>query len=64
MGNPPLRIEVLKCISGVEFDPCWDRRVEMRVDDLVIPMISLPDLKANKSAAARAKDIADLSNLP
>jgi len=26
MGNPPLRIEVLKTISGVEFDNCWERR--------------------------------------
>src|ERR1700722_7795570 len=27
MGQPPLRIEVLKRISGVEFEDCWLRRV-------------------------------------
>ena len=64
MGNPPLRIEVLKSIAGVEFDDCWDRRVEMQVEDFKIPMICLADLKANKLAAARPKDIADISNLP
>jgi hypothetical protein len=64
MGHPPLRIEVLKQLSGVEFDGCWERRVEFRLDDLVIPMISLADLKTNKGAAGRPKDMADLSNLP
>lgn len=64
MGNPPLRIEVLKALSGVDFDDCWERRVEARLDDLTIPMISLADLRANKSAAGRPKDLADLSNLP
>lgn len=64
MGHPPLRIEVLKQLSGVEFDGCWERRVEFPLDDLVIPMISLADLKANKGAAGRPKDMADLSNLP
>ena len=64
MGHPPLRIEVLKQLSGVEFDGRWERRVEIPLEDLVIPMISLADLKANKSAAGRAKDMADLSNLP
>ncbi len=27
MGRPPLRIEVLKKISGVEFEDSWQRRV-------------------------------------
>ena len=27
MGQPPLRIEILKRISGVEFEDCWARRV-------------------------------------
>ena len=64
MGNPPLRIEVLKTISGVEFDGYWTRRVEIQIEELQIPMISLADLKANKRAAARPKDIADFGNLP
>jgi hypothetical protein len=64
MGNPLLRIEVLKKLSGVEFEACLGRRVELAVEDLVVPMISLTDLKANKSAAGRPKDLADLSNLP
>jgi hypothetical protein len=41
MGLPPLRIEVLKKISGVEFEDCWPRRVMIEDDDLRIPTISL-----------------------
>jgi len=35
-----------------------------RIDDLEINFISLGDLRANKRAASRAKDQADLENLP
>lgn len=45
MGVPPLRIEVLQSISGVEFDECWGRRELLEAEDLTIPMISLADLK-------------------
>ncbi len=64
MGVAPVRIEVLQIISGVEFDDCWNRRVELAEEDILIPMISLPDLKANKRASGRPKDLVDLSNLP
>ena len=48
MGVPPLRIEVLKRVSGVDFEDCWSRRVSIEDGDLAIAMISLDDLKANK----------------
>jgi hypothetical protein len=64
MGLPPLRIEVLKKISGVEFDDCWPRRVVIEYDDLRIPTISLEDLKRNKLASGRKKDLLDLDELP
>lgn len=64
MGLPPLRIEVLKKISGVEFEDCWPRRVIIDDDDLRIPVISLEDLKRNKLASGRRKDLLDLDELP
>ena len=64
MGQPPLRIEVLKKISGVEFEDCWLRRVVIEDDDLRIPTISLEDLKRNKLASGRKKDLLDLDELP
>ena len=63
MGLPPLRIEVLKKISGVEFEDCWPRRVIIDDDDLRIPVISLEDLKRNKLASGRKKDLLDLDEL-
>ena len=63
MGLPPLRIEVLKKISGVEFEDCWPRRVVIQDDDLLIPTISLADLKRNKLASGRKKDLLDLDEL-
>ena len=35
-------------------------RVEAEVDGLLIPFLNLDDLKANKAAAGRPKDLADL----
>lgn len=64
MGVPPLRIEVLKLISGVEFEGCWERRVFLEDGDLTIPMISLADLKVNKRATGRPKDLLDVEELP
>lgn len=63
MGTPPLRIEVMKVIAGVEFEDCWNRRVPVVLSDLEFPMISLADLKVNKRAAGRPKDLVDLSEL-
>jgi hypothetical protein len=60
MGVPPLRIAVLRRISGVEFEDCWLRRVTIDDGDLRIPAISLDDLKRNKLAAGRKKDLLDL----
>jgi hypothetical protein len=38
--------------------------VTIRDEDLVVPMISLEDLKRNKLAAGRTKDLLDLEDLP
>ena len=63
MGLPPLQIEVMKLISGVDFESCWARRVTVEDGDLQIPMISLADLKANKKASGRPQDLLDLEEL-
>jgi predicted nucleotidyltransferase len=64
MGNEPVRIEVATSISGVEFDNCYAGRVESVLDGVPVNVINLRDLRVNKQASARAKDIADLENLP
>jgi len=64
MGYPPVRIEVLTGITGVEFNQAYGRCIEADLDGVVVRLISLEDLKTNKQAAGRHHDLADLENLP
>jgi hypothetical protein len=63
MGVPPLRLEILTSVSGVEFDACYARREMADMDGEAVPIIQLDDLKRNKRASGRLKDLADLEEL-
>ena len=63
-GVPPFRIEVMTTIDGVQFDDCYRRAVSFDLDGVSVMVISLADLKTNKRAAGRYKDLNDLENLP
>lgn len=64
IGVPPLRIDLLTSITGVEFEPCFRNSSFIDCDGTPIRIISLADLRENKAASGRAKDQADLENLP
>ena len=64
MGVPPIRIEILTSISGVEFGDCYAEKILVTIDEIPVPVISLARLRENKRASGRAKDLADLENLP
>ena len=64
MGVPPMRIEILTSISGVEFDECYAERIDDKIDGVPVKMISLEHLKQNKLASGRLKDLSDLEHLP
>ena len=64
MGVPPVRIEIITGISGVEFRDCYSRRESIEIDSVPINVISLDDLRINKKASGRHKDLDDLSHLP
>jgi predicted nucleotidyltransferase len=64
MGVPPVRIEVITGASGVEFSECFSRREVLEIDGLQVNLICLEDLKMNKKAAKRHKDLEDLEHLP
>ena len=63
-GREPVRIDVLTGPSGVDFVECYSRCVRATLDGVSVPLISLEDLKRNKRASGRVKDLADLENLP
>ena len=64
MGVPPVRVEVITGASGVEFNECYSRREIVEIDDIPVNFISLDDLKSNKRAAGRHKDLEDMEHLP
>ena len=64
MGVAPVRIEIVTQISGVDFETCFPRADYLDVNGNVIRVISLKDLRANKLASGRPKDLDDLENLP
>lgn len=64
MGVPPVRIELATTISGVNFSECYAERISDELDGVKVNFISLKHLKANKKAAGRHQDIADLEKLP
>ncbi len=64
LGNPPIRIEVLTKISGVDFAECFAERIIDTMDDVEVNLISLPYLKENKKSSGRYKDLNDLEHLP
>jgi hypothetical protein len=63
LGYPPARIDILTTLSGVEFDECYDSRLEVEMDETLIKFIDLDGLKKNKRATGRLQDLADLENL-
>ncbi len=63
-GREPLRIDILTGPDGLTFRDCYDRRRVVVWDGISVPLIALEDLKANKKASGRNKDLADLENLP
>lgn len=64
MGVTPMQIEIITCISGVNFAECYTARNVVEMDGVQVNLISLPHLKANKKASGRLKDLNDLENLP
>jgi hypothetical protein len=63
IGRPPLQIDILTEASGRDFADCYSRRQSIVRDQLEILVISLDDLKINKRASGRPKDLADLQAL-
>ena len=63
LGVPPMRIDLLTSISGVKFATAWKRRVRTKLGGVTVNVLSVADLRANKLAAGRPKDLADAQTL-
>lgn len=64
MGRPPMRIDLLTSVSGLKFEDAYSRRHRANIGGVEVSIISIEDLRRNKSAAGRSKDLNDLEQLP
>ena len=63
MGRPPIRVDIMMSIPGIEFEEAWKNREKVEVDDLKILFISRSDLIRAKEASARPQDKIDIDKL-
>lgn len=63
LGYPPLRIDILNAISGVQFEEAFGNKINAEVDGLSINFINVEDFIANKQASSREKDLGDIAAL-
>jgi predicted nucleotidyltransferase len=59
MGQPPLRVDFLRSIDGVEPADLFAHAVIAKVDGTEMKIIALAHLIANKRAAGRPQDLID-----
>ncbi|MCK5059417.1 MAG: hypothetical protein KAT34_22395 [Candidatus Aminicenantes bacterium] len=63
LGYSPMRIDIITSITGVALKDAWKNKKKGKYGDASCYFISKEDLKKNKKAAGRSKDIADLELL-
>ena len=63
IGYPPLRIDILNEIDGVDFSEAYANMRVIDIDGLQVNYIGLNDLIKNKQASGRKQDITDVNAL-
>jgi predicted nucleotidyltransferase len=63
LGLPPLRIDLLRQIDGVATSTVFRNALATTWDGAPVRVIALDDLIANKRAAGRPQDLADVAKL-
>jgi hypothetical protein len=63
MGRPPNQIDIITSIDGVEFAAAWENRLPSAYAGEPVSYIGREDLIANKVAAGRPQDLADVAYL-
>ena len=63
-GRSPVSIEILKEISGLNFEEVYNESMQTEIENIPLKVINLNHLKKNKKQSGRNKDLNDLENLP
>ena len=64
LGREPQRIDILTYASGLQFSAAYKNRVLVKIGNVDVPFISVDDLRTNKMATGRPRDISDVADLP
>ncbi len=63
LGYPPNRIDLITTPDGIDFETCYQAKIEVIIDNIPVSFIDLDNLRKNKQASGRLQDLADLENL-
>lgn len=63
LGVPPVRVDILRTADGIETETVLARSQALDLAGLPVRVIALADLIANKRAAGRPQDLADVDLL-
>lgn len=66
LGVPPVRIDLLTSIDGVQFAAAWAHRQTAEFADLPqcqVPVIAMEDMVVNKELVARPQDLVDVAQI-
>ena len=64
LGREPQRIDILTFATGLVFDDAYEHRAIVDVGGVQAPFVSVDDLRNNKLATGRLRDLADAAELP
>jgi predicted nucleotidyltransferase len=63
IGVAPRRIDIITSLDGLNFDEAFAHAKTVKVEDITVHVLSVEDMIANKRAAGRTKDMADVEML-
>ena len=63
IGIPPVRVDVITSIDGVDFEAAWRERMVSSYSDQPVSVLSRRHLIENKKAPGRLQDLADVEFL-
>lgn len=64
LGREPQRIDILTFATGLDFDDAFSHRLSIEIGGVSVPFLSVDDLRRNKLATGRLRDLADAADLP